>query len=65
MTTLRRPPRAEVKLRERAYDAFTDHLLRAQIKPGQFVSQRELVALTGQPLGAIRELNPSAKIRGC
>jgi DNA-binding GntR family transcriptional regulator len=64
MTTLRRAPRAEMKLRERAYDAFTDHLLRAEIKPGQFVSQRELVALTGQPLGAIRELIPRLEAEG-
>ena len=64
MTTLRRAPRAEMKLRERAYDVFTDHLLRAEIKPGQFVSQRELVALTGQPLGAIRELIPRLEAEG-
>jgi DNA-binding GntR family transcriptional regulator len=64
VTTLRRAPRAEMKLRERAYDAFTDHLLRAEIKPGQFVSQRELVALTGQPLGAIRELIPRLEAEG-
>ena len=64
MTTARRAPRAETKLRERAYDAFTQHLLRAEIKPGQFVSQRELVALTGQPLGAIRELIPRLEAEG-
>src|SRR3712207_9527209 len=64
MTTLRRAPRPEMKLRERAYEVFTDHLLRAEIKPGQFVSQRELVALTGQPLGAIRELIPRLEAEG-
>src|SRR3954454_17727657 len=60
----RRPPRSELKLRERAYDAFTHHLLRHDIKPGQFLSQRELVALTGQPLGAIRELIPRLEAEG-
>ena len=53
-----------MKLRERAYDAFTQHLLRGDIKPGQFVSQRELVALTGHPLGAIRELIPRLEAEG-
>jgi DNA-binding GntR family transcriptional regulator len=57
-------PRSEIKLRERAYDEFTHHLLRSNIKPGQFVSQRELVALTGQPLGAIRELIPRLETEG-
>jgi len=60
----RRAPRSELKLRERAYDAFTHHLLRSDIKPGQIVTQRELVALTGQPLGAIRELIPRLEAEG-
>ncbi|MCB8820761.1 GntR family transcriptional regulator [Microvirga rosea] len=64
MTMARAAPRAELKLRERAYDAFTEHLLRSEIKPGQFVTQRELVALTGQPLGAIRELIPRLEAEG-
>ena len=57
---LRSVPRSALapreKLREKAYRSFTAHLLAANIRPGQFVSQRELVALTGLPLGAIREL---------
>jgi len=64
MSAARRAPRSETKLRERAYDAFTEHLLRAEIRPGQFVSQRELVTLTGQPLGAIRELIPRLEAEG-
>lgn len=51
-------------LRERAYDRFTRHLLARDILPGQFVSQRELVALTGLPLGAIRELVPRLEAEG-
>lgn len=54
----------EPKLRERAYDAFTQRLLAREIKAGQFVSQRELVALTGLPLGAIRELVPRLEAEG-
>ncbi|MBN9499351.1 MAG: GntR family transcriptional regulator [Alphaproteobacteria bacterium] len=52
------------KLRERAYAAFTDRLLARQIVPGQFVSQRELVEITGLPLGAIRELVPRLEAEG-
>lgn len=51
-------------LRERAYDAFTQRILNRQIKPGQFVSQRELVELTGVSLGAIRELVPRLEAEG-
>lgn len=45
-------------LRDQAYTAFTEQLLARQILLGQFVSQRELVNLTGMPLGAIREMIP-------
>jgi DNA-binding GntR family transcriptional regulator len=64
MSMVRQAPRSELKLRERAYDVFTEQLLRSEIKPGQFVTQRELVALTGQPLGAIRELIPRLEAEG-
>ncbi len=52
------------KLRDRAYDSFTERLLSREIRPGQFVSQRELVELTGFPLGAIRELVPRLESEG-
>jgi len=52
------------KLRERAYAAFTDRLLAREIVPGQFVSERELVEITGLPLGAIRELVPRLEAEG-
>ena len=51
-------------LRERAYESFTHHLLARDIRPGQFISQRELVELTGLPLGAIRELVPRLEAEG-
>jgi DNA-binding GntR family transcriptional regulator len=56
--------RAGITLRERAYDSFTRHLMARDIRPGQFVSQRELVTLTGLPLGAIRELIPRLESEG-
>ncbi|MEP6567658.1 MAG: GntR family transcriptional regulator, partial [Mesorhizobium sp.] len=51
-------------LREKAYASFTRHLLARDFKPGQFVSQRELVAFTGLPLGAIREIVPRLEAEG-
>lgn len=52
------------KLREKAYARFTDQLLSSELKPGQFVSQRELVEITGMPLGAIREIVPRLEVEG-
>lgn len=51
-------------MRDQAYRNFTDRLLSRDIRPGQFVSQRELVAITGMPLGAIRELVPRLEADG-
>ena len=53
-----------LKLREKAYDAFKQRLLSREILPGQFVSQRELVEVTGLTLGAIRELVPRLEAEG-
>jgi len=53
-----------MKLRERAYESFQQRLMALDLRPGQFVSQRELVALTGMPLGAIRELIPRLEADG-
>jgi DNA-binding GntR family transcriptional regulator len=55
---------SRLKLRDKAYDSFTERLLNREIKPGQFVSQRELVEITGIPLGAIRELIPRLEAEG-
>lgn len=52
------------KQREKAYARFTKHLLARNVRPGQFVSQRELVELTGMPLGAIREIVPRLEVEG-
>ncbi len=53
-----------LKQREKAYARFTKHLLARNVRPGQFVSQRELVELTGMPLGAIREIVPRLEVEG-
>jgi DNA-binding GntR family transcriptional regulator len=53
-----------LKQREEAYVRFTRHLLARNVRPGQFVSQRELVELTGMPLGAIREVVPRLEVEG-
>ena len=55
---------ATLRLRDTAYSNFTEKLLARDIQPGQIVSQRELVALTGMPLGAIREMIPRLEADG-
>lgn len=54
----------QTRLREKAYESFTHHLLARDVRPGQFVSQRRLVELTGLPLGAIREAIPRLEAEG-
>jgi DNA-binding GntR family transcriptional regulator len=41
-----------------AYEGFREQIMSAQIRPGQFVSQRELTERLGLPLGAVREMIP-------
>lgn len=53
-----------LRLRDYAYSNFTEKLLARDIQPGQVVSQRELVDLTGMPLGAIREMIPRLEADG-
>ncbi len=55
---------AEAHLRDRAYSSFTEKLMSRDIRPGQIVSQRELVQITGMPLGAIREMIPRLEADG-
>ncbi|MEY2956540.1 MAG: hypothetical protein RL123_1268 [Pseudomonadota bacterium] len=50
--------------RDNAYSCFTERLLAKDIVPGQIVSQRELMDLTGMPLGAIREMVPRLEADG-
>jgi DNA-binding GntR family transcriptional regulator len=53
-----------LRLRDHAYSNFTEKLLAQDIRPGQIVSQRELVELTGMPLCAIREMIPRIEADG-
>ncbi|MFN3825586.1 MAG: GntR family transcriptional regulator [Pseudorhodobacter sp.] len=55
---------ADPRARDHAYSSFTEKLLAQDIAPGQIVSQRELVDLTGMPLGAIREMIPRLEADG-
>ena len=62
LSTATRAP--EPSLRARAYESFRQQILQANIRPGQFVSQRELMQLLGMPLGAVRELIPRLEAEG-
>ena len=55
---------AVVSLRARAYESFRQQILEANIRPGQFISQRELMQLLDMPLGAVRELIPRLEAEG-
>jgi DNA-binding GntR family transcriptional regulator len=55
---------AATTLRARAYESFRQQILEANIRPGQFISQRELVQLLDMPLGAVRELIPRLEAEG-
>lgn len=57
-------PTESQKLRDQAYAGYTKSLLGRQIRPGQFITQRELVEITGFPLGSIRELVPRLEAEG-
>lgn len=51
----RNPEHRQKMLRLEAYEKFRERLLSGEIKPGQFVTQRELAKLVGVPVGAARE----------
>lgn len=64
MTTTHKTRSTAQSLRARAYESFQQQILEANIRPGQFVSQRELMQLLGMPLGAVRELIPRLEAEG-
>ncbi|MCO5731383.1 GntR family transcriptional regulator [Rhizobium sp. SSA_523] len=51
-------------VKQMAYDRFREALFDGRLRPGQFVSQRELVALLGLSIGALRELLPRLQYEG-
>ncbi|UUZ63431.1 GntR family transcriptional regulator [Polaromonas sp. P1-6] len=55
---------APTSLRAQAYESFQQQIVDANIRLGQFVSQRELMQLLGMPLGAVRELIPRLEAEG-
>jgi DNA-binding GntR family transcriptional regulator len=62
MSSLPRVP--ATSLRAQAYESFQQQIVAANIRPGQFISQRELMQLLGMPLGAVRELIPRLEAEG-
>lgn len=53
-----------VSQRARAYQGFTHQIVIGGIHSGQFISQRELMALLDMPLGAVREMIPRLEAGG-
>jgi len=60
----RTPDAGAQSLRARAYENFRQQILQANVRPGQFVSQRELMQLLNMPLGAVREVIPRLEAEG-
>lgn len=58
------PRRTEIPLRQAAYESIENLLKNGELKPGQLVSQRELVKRTGLTLGAVREAIPRLEAEG-
>src|SRR5690606_7387229 len=56
--------RGDVPLRQAAYDSIEALLNRGALRPGEMVSQRELVEKTGCTLGAVREAVPRLEAEG-
>lgn len=54
----------EQMMKDRAYDLVEALLNTGALKPGQLVSQRELVSLTGSTLGSIREATARLQTEG-
>lgn len=51
-------------LRKAAYDRFQQALLQGRLRPGQLVSQKELISLLDMSIGALRELLPRLEAEG-
>lgn len=57
-------PDGAISVRRTAYEHFQRSLLSGRIRPGQLVSQRELVEMLEISLGALRELLPRLEAEG-
>ncbi|NEX45422.1 GntR family transcriptional regulator [Pseudotabrizicola algicola] len=54
----------ETSLRQMAYERIEDLLNWGKLRPGQIISQRELVEMTGVTLGSVREAIPKFEAEG-
>lgn len=63
-TTTIEAPAERSSVKGAAYERFRQALFDGRLRPGQFVSQRELVALLGLSIGALRELLPRLQFEG-
>ncbi len=48
----------------KVYEKITDAIVRRRLIPGAFVTQRELVEISGMPLGSVREAIPRLEADG-
>jgi DNA-binding GntR family transcriptional regulator len=48
----------------KVYERITDAIVRRRLTPGAFVTQRELVEISGMPLGSVREAIPRLEADG-
>ncbi len=60
----RRSDTASAPLKRAAYERFQEALLQGRLRPGQLVSQKELVSLLDMSIGALRELLPRLESEG-
>lgn len=58
------PAQKPVSLRQAAYDGIEELLNSGRLRPGQLISQRELMDMTGATLGAVREAIPRFEAEG-
>lgn len=56
--------RHDGRVRQSGYEQFQKALLDGRLRPGQLVSQRDLVAMLGLSIGALRELLPRLESEG-
>lgn len=63
-STMAELPGGRASVKSAAYEKFRQALFDGRLRPGQFVSQRELVALLGLSIGALRELLPRLELEG-
>jgi DNA-binding GntR family transcriptional regulator len=56
--------KSDVPLRQAAYQRIEDLLNSGSLRPGQIITQRELVEMTGATLGSVREAVPRLEAEG-